>query len=79
MFSTSFTSFSVLLYFPLSINLFVFMHGFNAISSNIDEAFLSNPSVVFVFGDLRFFLRKSFFCLSLNFLNIILEISLIFS
>ena len=50
--STGFTSFSVLLLFPLPIIFFVFMHGFDAISSNIDEVLSINPSAnVFVFGD----------------------------
>ena len=52
MFSTSFTSLSVLLLFPPSITFFVVMHGFDSISSNIDEILLINPSAkVFVFGD----------------------------
>ena len=52
MFSTSFTSLSVLLLFPPSITFFVVMHGFHSISSNIDEILLINPSAkVFVFGD----------------------------
>ena len=52
MFSTGFTSFSVLLLFPLSTTYIVFKHVFDAISSNIDEGLSINPSVnVFVFGD----------------------------
>ena len=52
MFSTAFISFSVLLLFPLSITFFIFMHGFHAISSNIDEVILINPSAtVFAFED----------------------------
>ena len=53
MFSTGFTSLSVLLLFPLSITFFVFVHGFfYSISSNIDDVFWINPSAnVFVFGD----------------------------
>ena len=55
MFSTSFTSLSVLLLFPLSITLFVVMHGFDSISSNIDEVLSINPSVnVFFFGEFKF-------------------------
>ena len=51
-FTTGFTSLSVLLLFPLSISFFVFMHGFDSISSNIDEVLSTNPSAnVFVFGD----------------------------
>ena len=53
-FSTCFALFSVFLLFPLSINIFVFVHGFwcNFIYSNIDQVFLINPSGnVFVFGD----------------------------
>ena len=52
MFSTGFTSLSVLLLFPLSITFFSFVHGFDSISSNIDEVLSINPSAnVFVFGD----------------------------
>ena len=51
MFSTSFTSLSVLLLFSLSITFFVFKHGFYSISSNIDDVLSINPSAVFVFGD----------------------------
>ena len=53
MFSTGFSSLSVLLLFPLSITFSVFMHTvFDSISSNIDEVFSINPSAnLFVFGD----------------------------
>ena len=53
MFSTGFTSLSVLLLFPLSITVFSFVHSFYIlILSNIDEALSINPSAtVFVFGD----------------------------
>ena len=52
MFLTGFTSVSVLLLFPILITFFVFMHDFDAISSNIDEVLSINPSAnVFVFGD----------------------------
>ena len=50
-FSTGFTSLSVLLLFPLSITFFSFVHGFNSVSSNIDEVLSIIPSAVFVFGD----------------------------
>ena len=51
-FSTSFTLFSVVLLFSLSITFFVLMYGFYSISSNIDEVPLINPSAnVFVFGN----------------------------
>ena len=51
-FSTAFTSFSVLLLFPVSITFFVFKPGFDAISSNIDEVLSINPSAnLFVSGD----------------------------
>ena len=52
-FSTGFTSLSVLLLFPLSITFFVFVHGFfYSVSSNIDDVFWIYPSAnVFVFGD----------------------------
>ena len=52
MFSTGFISLSILLLFPLSITLFVFMHIFDSISFNIDEVLSTNPSAkVFVFVD----------------------------
>ena len=52
MFSTGFTALSVLLLFPLSITFLSLCTDFDAISSNIDEVFLINPSAnVFVFGD----------------------------
>ena len=52
MFSTCFTSLSVLLLFPLSITFFVIMRCLDSISSNIDEVLSINPSAnVFVFGD----------------------------
>ena len=41
---------SFLSYF-YSLTFFVFMNGFYAISSNIDEVLSINPSAVFVFGD----------------------------
>ena len=48
MFSTGFTSFGVLLLFPLSITFFVLMHSFflhpDAISPNINEVLSTNPS-----------------------------------
>ena len=52
MFSTGFTSLSVLLLFPLLITFFVYMYNFDSISSNIDEVLWISPSAnVFVFGD----------------------------
>ena len=52
MFSTDFTSLSVLFPFPQSITFFFFMHNFfDSISSNIDEVLLINPSTVSLFGD----------------------------
>ena len=51
MFSTGFTSLIVLLLFPLSITFFIFVHGFDSISSNIDEILSINSSAVFVFVD----------------------------
>ena len=52
MFSTGFTSLSVLLLFSLLITFFSFVHSFDSISSNIDEVLSINPSAnVFVFGD----------------------------
>ena len=52
MFPTGFTSLSVLLLFAQSITFFVFVHGFDSVSSNIDEVLSINPSAkVFVFGD----------------------------
>ena len=52
MFSTVFTSLSVLLLFPLLISFFAFMHV--SVSSNIDDVLLINPSAnMFVFGDLN--------------------------
>ena len=51
LFSTDFTSFSVLFFFPLSIT-FIFMSMFDTISSNINEVISINISAnVFVFGD----------------------------
>ena len=47
MFSTGFTSLSVLRFYALSITFFVFMHGFwffDSASSNIDEVLLNDPS-----------------------------------
>ena len=53
MFSTVFTSLSVLLRFPLLITFFSLVHIFDSISSNIDEVLSINSSAnVFVFGDL---------------------------
>ena len=52
MFSTSFTSLSVLLVFPLLITFFVVMHLFDSISSKINEILSINPSAsMFAFGD----------------------------
>ena len=52
MFSTGFTSLSVVLLFPLLITFISFVHVFYSISSNIDEVLSINPSAnVFVFGD----------------------------
>ena len=52
MFSTGFTSLSVLLLFPLSITSLSLCTVFDSISSNIDEVLSINPSAnVFVFGD----------------------------
>ena len=51
-FSTSSTSLSVLLPFPLSIIFFIVMPFFDSILSNIDEVLSINPSAnVFVFGN----------------------------
>ena len=51
MFSTDFTSFSVLFFFPLSIT-FIFMSMFDTVLSNINEVISINISAnVFVFGD----------------------------
>ena len=53
-FFTGFTSFSVLLIFPLLMTIFVFVHGFDAISSNIDQILSVNPSAnVFVFSNFK--------------------------
>ena len=50
MFWTGFTSVSVLLLFSLLITLFVFVHSFGSIASNLDEVLSINPSAnVFVF------------------------------
>ena len=52
MFSTGFTSLSVLLLFPLSITFSALCTVFDSISSNIDEVLSINPSAnFFVFGD----------------------------
>ena len=52
MFSTGFTTLSVLLLFPLSITFFAFIYSFDSITSNIDEILSINPSAdVFIFGD----------------------------
>ena len=54
MFLTSFTSVSVLFLFPLSITFFFVMHGFDSVSSNIDQVLSVKPSAnVFVFGDFK--------------------------
>ena len=54
MFSTSFTSLSVLLVFLVLITFFVFMHGFLFCLSNIDLVLSINQSAnVFVFGGLK--------------------------
>ena len=50
MFSSGFTSVSVLVLFLLSVTFFVFVHGFYSISSNIDETLSINTSAN-VFGD----------------------------
>ena len=51
-FLTVFTSFSVLLSFPLSITFSIFMHSFDSISTNIDEVlFITSSANPFVFGD----------------------------
>ena len=42
----SIDSLSVLLLFPLSITFFVFVHGFDSISSDINEVLSINPSNV---------------------------------
>ena len=52
MFSTGFTSLSVLILFPLSITSSALCTVFDSISSNIDEVLSINPSAnIFVFGD----------------------------
>ena len=52
MFSTSFTSFSVLLFFLYRSHSSSLCTVFDCISSNIDEVLSINPSAnVFVFGD----------------------------
>ena len=52
MFSTSFTSLSILLLFSLSITFFVVIHSFSFSSSKTEEFVLINPSGnVFVLGD----------------------------
>ena len=51
MFLTGFISLSVLLLIPLSITFFAFMNNSDAISFNIDQVCLINPSPVFAFGD----------------------------
>ena len=64
-FSTCFALFSVFLLFPLSITIFVFVHGFwcNFIYSNIDQVFSINPSGnVFVFGDFILHHKDWFTC-----------------
>ena len=60
MFSTGFTSLSILLLFPLSITNRFFSSFlctvFNSISSNIDDVLSINPSAnVFAFGDFNFY------------------------
>ena len=66
MFSTGFTSLSVLLIFPLLITFFVFCTIVYSISSNIDEVLSINPSAnVFVFRDFKacvcYFLSNFYF------------------
>ena len=54
MFSTSFTSLSALLLFPLSITFFVFCTVFHSIISNIDEVLSINTSAnAFAIGDVN--------------------------
>ena len=53
-FSTGFTSLSVLLHFPLLITSLLLCMVFDSISADIDEVLLINPSSnVFVFGDVN--------------------------
>ena len=52
LFSTGFTSLSVLLLLPISITFFALCTVFDSITSSIDEVLSINPSAnVFVFGD----------------------------
>ena len=52
MLSTGFASLIGLFLFSLSFTFFVIMHGFDSISSNIDEVLSINPSAnLFVFAD----------------------------
>ena len=52
MFLTGFTWLSILLLFPLSITFFIFVHGFDSISSNIHDILWINPYAnVFIFAD----------------------------
>ena len=52
MFSAGFALLSVLFLFPLSVTLFVAVHSFDSISSNIDEVLSINLSAdIFVFGE----------------------------
>ena len=54
MFSTGFTSLSVLLLFSLLITFFDLCTVFDSVSSNIHEVLSINPSAdVFVFGDFK--------------------------
>ena len=59
MFSTGFTSFSVLLFLPLSITFFVFITVFDSFLSNIDEVLSINPFPnAFVFGRINVHHKK---------------------
>ena len=59
MFSTGFTSFSVLLFLPLSITFFVFITVFDSFLSNIGEVLSINPFPnAFVFGGINVHHKK---------------------
>ena len=59
MFSTGFTSFSVLLFLPLSITFFVFITVFDSFLSYIDEVLSINPFPnAFVFGGINVHHKK---------------------
>ena len=59
MFSTGFTSFSVLLFLPLSITFFVLITVFDSFLSNIDEVLSINPFPnAFVFGGINVHHKK---------------------